>query len=1388
MATSLNVPCIQPFESELSDSDASLGPKWDKWLLRFENYLSAIAVNDEGQKRALLLHAVGSTIFDIFVNLPNRGTTYEQAKTALTAYFKPKVNREYERAVFRRMRQESGEKIDAYHTRLRQAAASCEFNDINGEIKSHVIQTTTDSKLRKQGLTNDALTLGDIIEAGRNNELAQAQSLDIEKDLTGIQQDAKTIGRTFGQSKRRKPQHGVTKCRYCGKGFPHVGGKETCPAFGKQCFVCYGRNHFANFCPKKGQTNTTNKQFVKKSVRAVSDKVEDYVFTVGTVTDESTESDGCENSINDVSANTEGDVCESSIHGVYNSTFVAKPPKFKIEFEKCSVMMTADSGASCSLIDESTFQNKFKSVRLETCHDKLNAYGGTRIVTIGKFHSTIVCGKKTASDVFYVVKGNCGCLLSVNVSQKLGLIQVADHVVHNVGNTECPEVKKYPKVFEGIGRLKNFEVKLHINEAIPPVAQRHRRIPFHERQKVTKELLELKRNDVIERVEGPTPWVSPIVVVPKPKRPGEVRICVDMRQANKAIMRERHPSPTVDDIVQKLNNARVFSKIDLRSGYHQLMLAEESRYITTFSTHDGLWRYKRLNFGISSASEVFQNVVENVIEGIDGSFNMSDDIFVFGKGKTDEEAYAEHDKSLDQVLKRLDENGLTANLAKCEFRKPKMEFYGMMFSKNGIEPDPKKVEALLEMEPPVDVGEVQSLLGMTNYLARFIPNYSTVTAPLRKLTCKKQEFKWELEQQSSFEMLKGVLGTYPIVAYFDMKKETEIIVDASPVGLGAMLVQYQDKKPQVVAYGSRALTPVEQRYKSQLEREALAVVWACEYFHVYVYGAPVKVVTDHKPLVTLYGNPGAKLPLRLERWAMRLLPYQPVIEYRQGKDNPSDYLSRHPQVSDRSSREELVAEEYVNFVTEESIPKAMSSTEVLEATLADPTLSAVKDLLLTGKWYMLETKYGQDPGVDFEAMQSYSRVGNELTVTRDGLVLRGTRIAVPASLQHRVIHLAHEGHQGINKTKALLREKVWFPRIDAMVAKLLDECVACKAAYDPKPREPLVMSDLPSRKWSHLSADFYGPLPTGDYLLVVMDEYSRFPEVEVIKSLSAQTVIPVFEKIFSSRGTPDNLKTDNGTPFQSEEFKRFAVNLGFLHQRVTPYWPEANGVAERFMRTIGKVCKCAQVEGKPWKRELYRFLRNYRATPHTSTGLPPATVLNGVPLKMKLPQVHAEEMDETLRQKDWAAKNKMKEYAEARRKITKSDIGIGDKVLLKNVAQQGKLVPKFQHEPFEVIDRKGTMVTAQRGQEVKARNTSHFRRVSTDIEPLQYRPVEPDPAPTVVPPIVPVSHPVGSPYSTEASTSLSPSVHAPPSRPPRVKSVPKRFEGFRVNLPSFCKQ
>ncbi|CAB4033208.1 Hypothetical predicted protein [Paramuricea clavata] len=439
-----------------------------------------------------------------------------------------------------------------------------------------------------------------------------------------------------------------------------------------------------------------------------------------------------------------------------------------------------------------------------------------------------------------------------------------------------------------------------------------------------------------------------------------------MRQANQASKRERHVTLTIKEIIGDLNGAKVFSKLDLNQGYNQLELAPESRYITTFGTHLGLMRYKRSKFGISSAAEIFQNVIRETLEGIPGALNISDDILVFGKTQN------AHDHSLEAVFQRLKERGLTLNKHKCEYGKDKLEFYGYVFSGDGIAPDPKKIDDIVNLQTPTSASEVRSLLGMTNYCSRFIPDYATKTDPLRKLTHKDQPSEWTSQHDSAVDQLKEALVNAPVTAYFDPTKDTEVSVDASPVGLAAIL--------------------------SQVDRKT----------------------------VSIYGNPSSKSPARVERWALRLQPYQLTVRYRKG--NPADYLSRHPSKQPATvCREQKIAEEYVNYITVTSTPKALTVQEIKEATKADTTLQAVSKAIETGNWQ----EGPKQSDVDSVAYTAWQKVKEELSVGVTAQIIpRGTRIAVPRKLQERVVNLAHEGHQGVVKTKSLLREKVWFPGID----------------------------------------------------------------------------------------------------------------------------------------------------------------------------------------------------------------------------------------------------------------------------------------------------------------------------------------------------------------------
>ena len=789
-----------------------------------------------------------------------------------------------------------------------------------------------------------------------------------------------------------------------------------------------------------------------------------------------------------------------------------------------------------------------------------------------------------------------------------------------------------------------------------------------------KELKRLEDLDIIEKAEGPTPWVSPLVVVPK--KNGEVRLCVDMREANKAVKRVKHLMPTIDELITDLNGSTVFSTLDLASAYHQLELDQNSRHITTFSSHVALYRYKRLMFGINVASEIFQNAVEETIRDIPGVKNISDDIVVHGKDQV------EHDQRLHTVLHRLRQVDAKLNKNKCKLSQASVTFYGHIFSSKGVRADPQKIEAITSASPPTNVSELRSFLGMAQYVARFMPNFATVTTPLRQLTRQDAPWQWEESHTEAFNKLKQALSSAQTMTYFDPHKDSDLMVDASPTGLGAILTQ--DGK--IVSYASKALTDVERRY-SQTEREMLATVWGTEHFHLYLYGSAFTILTDHKPLIGIFKSQ-RPATARIERWRLRLTPYNFELKYRPGKDdeNPADYLSRHPASTSppRTDR----AEDFINYVCKNAVPKAMTIEQVADETKTDTTLQAVMISIQTGKW--------EQPQV-----QSFKKVRQELTVCGD-IILRGSRIVLPSSLHAQAVSLAHAGHQGIVKTKQLLREKVWFPNIDSLAEDTVKQCLPCQASSShSSPPEPLKPRQLPGGPWKEISIDFLGPLPSGDMLLVAIDNYSRFPEVEIISSTSAKTVTPKLDAIFARHGIPETVYSDNGPPFNSEDFTMFAKHLGFRHRPVTPLWPQANGEAEHFMSPLMKSIRAVHVEHRSWKQEFNTFLRQYRATPHATTAVSPAEALYNRQIRTTLPSrslpaVVSRNVHKVIKTTDALGKAKAKAYYDSRKNAKASPLSIGDTVLAKQ-RRTNKMSTPFDPQPLTITARKGSMVTATRG-------------------------------------------------------------------------------------------
>ena len=767
---------------------------------------------------------------------------------------------------------------------------------------------------------------------------------------------------------------------------------------------------------------------------------------------------------------------------------------------------------------------------------------------------------KTIPTTFVVIDGPGDILLGKTSSELFGAIHF-DTTLHTNSVTNEDQAfrlslqQHFPAVFEGVGKLRGHQATIHIDPTVTPVAQRPRRVPFALRPKVRDHLKDLMEKNIIEKVDGPSPWVSPVVVTPKPN--GDIRQCVDMRRANEAIIRERHPIPTIDEGLEQLNGSTVFSKIDLRWGFHQVELSEDSRSITTFALDENLYRYKRMMFGITSAPE----------------------------------------------------------------------------------------------------------------------------------------------QQDAFDTLKRKLAEVTTLAYFNRDAQcTQVIADASPVGLGAVIVQQHNGITKPICSASRTLTDVERRY-SQTEKEALALVWACERFHQYIYGLRFELVTDHKPLEIIYSRT-SKPSARIERWVLRLQPYDFKVRYTPGATNIADALSRMPVDSADDEFTTLLTEESVRFVTKTAVPNALTAQQVEQASRIDPELCNIRKCLESGQLDSLP--------------KPFLGVRQELTYV-GCVVIRGTSIVPPASLRDRILELAHEGHQGIVKTKERLRTKVWWPGIDRQAELKCKTCHGSQIVSQLAAPPPVKSTPLPSSPWEHLAADLLGPLPTDESLLVTVDYYSRYFEVDIFHSTTSKVIISRLRTQFARHGIPHSLRTGNGPQFVSDEFRQFLSEMGIQHRRNTPLWPRANGEVERQNRTLLKTLKIAHAEQKNWNIELQCFLLAYRTTPHTTTGESPSKLLFGRDIRSKLPDLalfnENPNQPSAVRDNDSARKQAAKDRSDSRFNAKERDLEPGDKVLVRNDQPTNKLSTPFLPTPCKILDRHGDQLVIEKaGHSIIRRNLHHAKR------------------------------------------------------------------------------
>ena len=513
-------------------------------------------------------------------------------------------------------------------------------------------------------------------------------------------------------------------------------------------------------------------------------------------------------------------------------------------------------------------------------------------------------------------------------------------------------------------------------------------------------------------------------------------------------------------------------------------------------------RPKRLIFGAKSSQDLFDEAMFRIFGDIPYCLNQRDDILIGGA------TLADHNKTLETVLQRAKDFGITLNKDKCRFGVQELEFYGYRFTNEGLKPTEDKVKAVKECQPPGSRDEVRSFLGMIGYLSKFIPRYAVLTAPLRKLTGQVIPFAWGPEEAEAFQTLKDSITCEDTMTFFDPRKPIVVRTEASfHEGLSAGLFQKTNKGLQPVHYISRSVTAAEKRY-SQTEKDALAVKWAKSRLGMYLLGAPkFKIITSHKPLIPMFNKACTKLPPRIEKWIMEMQDVDYELIYEPGKDaaDPLDYLSRHPLPETDSDD----TEKTINLIISHEHGVVMKS--IKEATVSDIVLQEVLKIMKQNNWE--RNKHRPE-------IKPYYQIKHELYRAK-GLLLRCRQIVIPEKLQKYVITAAHSmGHFGMTRTKQMLRAKYWFPRLNSMIENAISRCYQCQLATTEHKQEPIKASEIPEKAWHTLSIDFGGPYPDGHYNLVVIDKRTRFPLVEQTTSTSSKVTCDKLWAIFSMHGIP----------------------------------------------------------------------------------------------------------------------------------------------------------------------------------------------------------------------------------------------------------------------------
>ncbi|GJV93491.1 putative reverse transcriptase domain-containing protein [Tanacetum coccineum] len=906
--------------------------------------------------------------------------------------------------------------------------------------------------------------------------------------------------------------------------------------------------------------------------------------------------------------------------------------------------------------------------------------------------AVIVCGKKEVHVPLkkrtLVVKGDDGvsrlkvvsCMKVkkyVDRGSYLFVAQVVEKEPAERRLEDVPVICEFPDVFPedlpGLPPSRQVEFGIELVPGAAPVARAPYRLAPSEMKELAKQLQELSDKGFIR--PSSSPWGAPVLFVKK--KDGSFRMCIDYRELNKLTIKNRYPLPRIDDLFDQLQGSSVYSKIDLRSGYHQLRVREKDIPITAFRTRYGHYEFQVMPFGLTNAPAVFMDLMNRVCRPFLDKFVIVfiDDILIYSKNKE------EHKEHLRIILELLQKEKLYAKFSKCEFWLDSVQFLGHVINSQGVHVDPAKVEAIKSWSAPKSPTEVRQFLGLAGYYRRFIEGFSLIAKPLTKLTQKNKTYEWGEEEEEAFQLLKDKLCSAPILALPEGSEDFVVYCDASLKGYGAVLMQ----REKVIAYASRQLRTHEENYMTH-DLELGAVVFALRLWRHYLYGVKCTVFTDHKSLQYILDQ--KELNMRQRRWIELLSDYDCEIRYHPGKANVvADALSRKEREKPLRVRSLMLADH-----------KDLMQ-QILEAQVESLKEGNVKK-------------------------ENLGRMQKQIFEIRtNGIRYHDKRIWLPlyGGLRDLIMHESHKSkysiHPGSTKMYQDLKRLYWWPNMKADIATYIDKCLTCAKvkAEHMKPSGLLQQPEIPEWKWEKVTMDFVSGLPRTpsgyDSIWVIVDRLTKSAHfLPMKKTDSIEKLAQLYLKeIVCRHGVPVSVISDRDSLFTSRFWVSLQKALGTQLDLSTAYHPETDGQSERTIQTLEDMLRACVIDfGSSWDRHLPLVEFSYNNSYHASIKAAPFEALYGRKCRSPVcwsevgesqltgPELVRETTEKIVQIKNRliTARSRQKSYADVRRKPM--EFNVGDMVMLKvspwkgviRFGKRGKLSPRFVG-PFKVIERIG---------------------------------------------------------------------------------------------------